>query len=225
MKLLIIEDEETLLKSIATYFRQDGEVCETASSYEVGLEKIAMYAYDCIILDIGLPDGSGLDLVKKLKDLEIESGVIIISANGELETKIASLNLGSDDYLTKPFHLSELNARVKAIVRRKQFRGNHLLAVDGISIDLDERKVLVKEKEVKLTKLEYKLLLYLISNRNRVITKNSIAEHLWGDYMDYADSYDFIYSHMKNLRKKLIETGSFDYIKTIYGVGYKFVAS
>ena len=223
IKLLIIEDEENLVEAISYYFRREQVVCEVATTLDVGLEKIALYDYDCVVLDLGLPDGSGLEVINKLKELDAETGVIVISANGSLESKLDSLHLGADDYLTKPFALSELNARVKALIRRKQHRGKNSLTVNEISLDLDNRSVKVHEQELKLTKLEYKLLLYLLTNRNRVITKNSIAEHLWGDHMDYADSYDFIYSHVKNLRKKLLENGSEDYIKTVYGVGYKFV--
>ena len=225
MKLLIIEDEEQLVEAISTYFDRDSIRCERAHTFETGLEKVALYEYDCIIIDLGLPGGSGIDLVKKLKEIDAEAGIIIISANGTLESKLDSLHIGADDYLTKPFALSELNARVKALIRRKQYKGRNILQINEITLNLDERKATVNEEEIKLTKLEYKLLLYLLSNRNRVITKNSIAEHLWGDHMDYADSFDFIYSHVKNLRKKLLEKGSQDYIKTLYGVGYKFVAS
>ena len=223
MKLLLVEDEVKLVHAITTYFNKERMVCERAYTYDAGTEKIALYEYDCIIVDLGLPDGRGIDLVQQLKQLDSESGIIIISANGTLESKLDGLNLGADDYLTKPFALSELNARVKAVIRRKQHRGRNSLQVNEIFMDLTERKVLVKGEELKLTKLEYKLLLYLVTNRNRVITKNSIAEHLWGDYMDYADSYDFIYSHVKNLRKKLLERGCGEYIKTLYGVGYKFI--
>lgn len=221
MKLLIIEDEEHLIKAIHTYFNRERAICEQALTYAMGEEKIALYQYDCVIIDLGLPDGNGIDLVQKLKKQDPDAGIIIISANGTLKSKLDGLQIGADDYLTKPFALSELNARIKAVIRRKQYRGRNEFRLNEICVDLDERKVQVNEQELKLTKLEYQLLLYLMRNRNRVITKNSIAEHLWGDHMDYADSYDFIYSHMKNLRKKLLTKGCEDYIKTIYGVGYK----
>lgn len=223
MKLLLVEDEDKLVTAITTYFNKEKMVCERAYTFDAGSEKVAMYEYDCVIIDLGLPDGRGIDLVQKLKELDSDAGIIIISANGTLESKLDGLQIGADDYLTKPFALSELNARIKAVIRRKQHRGRNTLTINDIFLDLAERKVLIRDQELKLTKLEYKLLLYLITNRNRVITKNSIAEHLWGDYMDYADSYDFIYSHVKNLRKKLIENGCGDYIKTMYGVGYKFI--
>jgi DNA-binding response OmpR family regulator len=222
MKLLIIEDEDTLRNAVVAYFGQSGTICEQVRNFETGLEKVYLYEYDCIIIDIGLPDGNGLDLIGKLKARESEAGIIIISANDSLEAKVMGLEQGADDYLAKPFHLSELNARVKAIVRRKQYKGSNVIRFNEIEVSPEERKVTVNGKELKLTKLEFKLLLYLLTNRNRVITKHSIAEHLWGDHMDYADSYDFIYSHIKNLRKKLIREGCPDYLRTVYGVGYKF---
>jgi DNA-binding response OmpR family regulator len=221
MKLLIVEDEESLVDAIQTYFNQEKSICEKAESFDEGEEKIALYEYDCVIIDLGLPDGNGIDLVRLLKEKDSDTGIIIISANGTLESKLGGLEIGADDYITKPFALSELNARIKALIRRKQYRGKNEFRMNEICVDLDERKVTVHHQELKLTKLEYQLLLYLMRNRNRVITKSSIAEHLWGDHMDYADSFDFIYSHMKNLRKKLLEKGSQDYIKTVYGVGYK----
>lgn len=221
MKLLVIEDEEHLVEAIFTYFNKEKAVCEKALDFDEGEEKIALYEYDCVILDLGLPGGNGIDLVKKLKEKDTDAGIIIISANGTLASKLDGLQIGADDYLTKPFALSELNARIKAVIRRKQYKGRNIIRMNEIQIDLDEYKVQVNQEDLKLTKLEYQLLLYMMRNKNRVITKNSIAEHLWGDHMDYADSYDFIYSHMKNLRKKLLEKGCQDYIQTLYGVGYK----
>ncbi|MDW3651196.1 MAG: response regulator transcription factor [Bacteroidia bacterium] len=221
MKILVVEDEKPLLDAIIRYFNKDKVICERAEDFDNGSEKIALYDYDCVILDLGLPDGHGLDLVKQLKEKEDDTGIIIISANGTLESKIDGLQIGADDYITKPFALSELNARVKAIIRRKQYRGKSLFKMNEIEVHIEERRVIILGEELKLTKIEYQLLLYLMRNKNRIITKNSIAEHLWGDHMDYADSYDFIYSHMKNLRKKLLASGCQDYIRTMYGVGYK----
>jgi DNA-binding response OmpR family regulator len=175
-----------------------------------------------VLVDITLPGGNGLDIIRQLKKARSKAGIIIISAKNSLDDKIEGLELGADDYLPKPFHLSELNARIKSVVRRRNFEGNSEIRFGEITIDPEAKSVAVNGKAVTVTKKEFGLLLFFISNKNRVITKESIAEHLWGDNMDMADSYDFIYSHIKNLRKKLIEAGSADYIKTIYGAGYKF---
>ncbi|HKC67490.1 MAG TPA: response regulator transcription factor, partial [Bacteroidia bacterium] len=181
------------------------------------------YDYDCILIDINIVNGSGLDLVKQLKRAKSKAGIIIISAKNSLDDKINGLDLGADDYLTKPFHLSELNARVKALVRRKNFEGGKAIGVNEIIIYPDDRRVLVKEQEVDLTTTEFRLLLYLITNKNRVVSKNSISQHLLNDDdIEQIDNHNFVYSHLKNLRKKLVEKGSEDYIQTIYGIGYKF---
>ena len=222
MKVLIIEDETELLDSMQTYLESEGYLCETASDYLKAAEKINIYQYDCVLVDITIPNGSGLQIVKELKANKSQSGIIIISAKNSLDDKITGLEFGSDDYLTKPFHLSELNARIKAIIRRKNYEGNDEIIMNEIKINSASHRVFVNTNEVILTNKEYELLLYFISNKNKVITKNSIAEHLWGDDMDQADSYDFIYTHIKNLRKKLLEKGCADYIKTIYGIGYNF---
>lgn len=222
MKILLIEDEKDLLDSMKIYLESEGYLCETANDYQKASEKIHSYDYDCVVVDITLPKGNGLNIVKELKEKKSEAGIIIISAKNSLDDKIAGLELGSDDYLTKPFHLSELNARIKAIVRRKSFNGTNELVVKEIKIDFPSRTVYVNGDFLILTTKEYDLLLFFISNKNKVITKNAIAEHLWGDDMDQSDSFDFIYTHIKNLRKKMLEKGSEDYIKTIYGIGYNF---
>ena len=147
-------------------------------------------------------------------------GVLIISARNSLDDKVKGLTLGADDYLSKPFHLSELSARIAAIIRRKNFDGNSLLKFHSISIDTVAKLVSVNNKPLELTRKEYELLLYFVSNKKRVISKNAIAEHLWGD--DMEGNNDFIYTHIKNLRKKLIDAGNADYIKSVYGMGYKF---
>ena len=200
----------------------EGYICEEATTFKEGIEKINLYEYDCIVADIGLPDGNGLDLVQELKSKLSETGVIIISAKNALEDKIAGLDIGADDYLTKPFHLSELNARVKSILRRRKFRGNKEIVFKEIRVLPDTLQTFANQRPVALTKKEFDLLIYFISNQNKIITKESIAEHLWGDYIDTADSYDFVYTHISNLRKKLVEQGSNDYIQTVYRVGYKF---
>ena len=183
---------------------------------------MALYDYDCVLVDISLPDGSGFGVIKELKKRKSEAGIIIISAKNSLDDKIKGLEIGADDYMTKPFHLSELNARIKSIIRRRNFSGQTEIIANEISIIPEEALVKVNSQPIELTKKEYDLLLFLLSNKNRVLTKESIAEHLWGDDMDTSDSFDFIYTHIKNLRRKITEKGGKDYLKTIYGMGYKF---
>lgn len=222
MKMLVIEDEEELLRFTLTYLRSEGYVCEEAATFQEGMEKINLYDYDCVIADIGLPDGNGLHLVRQLKSKLSDTGVIIISARNSLEDKIEGLDIGADDYLTKPFHLSELNARIKSILRRRKFQGNKEIDFHEIHVLPETMQALVNGREIALTKKEFDLLIYFISNKDKVLTKEYIVEHLWGDYMDTADSYDFIYAHVSNLRRKMMESGARDYVKSIYGVGYKF---
>ncbi|MDB5190552.1 MAG: DNA-binding response regulator [Segetibacter sp.] len=222
MKILIIEDEEELIKSMVSYLREENYVCELAKNLESALIKIGMYNYDCILLDITLPDGNGLNILKYLKKHNKLEGVLIISAKNSVDDRIEGLLLGADDYLPKPFHLPELSARIAAIVRRKNFDGNTIVHFNEISVDTVARVASFKNEPFDLTKKEYELLLFFIANKGRVISKNAIAEHLWGDEMDMANNYDFIYTHIKNLRKKLIEKGSQDYVRSIYGMGYKF---
>ncbi|MGH2563778.1 MAG: response regulator transcription factor [Ginsengibacter sp.] len=220
MKILIIEDENELSESIAAYLKGENYICETASDFNKALEKTELYDYDCILLDITIPGGNGLEILKELKANNKLDGVLIISAKNSLDDKVAGLTLGADDYLSKPFHLSELSARVAAIIRRKNFDGNDILKFQNISIDTRAQSAFVNDQPLVLTKKEYDLLLYFMSNKKRVISKNAIAEHLWGD--DMQGNNDFIYTHIKNLRKKLVEAGSADHIKSVYGMGYKF---
>ena len=222
MKILLIEDEKDLLDSMKSYLESEGYRCETAMDYEKASEKINMYSYDCVVVDITLPKGNGLQIVKELKEKKSEAGIIIVSAKNSLDDKLKGLELGSDDYLTKPFHLSELNARIKAIVRRKNFVGKDEVVLNEIRINIPTREVFINDKSLSLTAKEYELLLFFIASKNKVITKNAIAEHLWGDDMDQSDSFDFIYTHIKNLRKKMLDKGGEDYIRTIYGIGYNF---
>ena len=222
MKILIVEDEVALLQSIANYLEKDGNVCETASTYEDALYKIDLYEYDLLVLDINLITGSGLDILKLLKKDKEESATIIISANNSLDDKLKGLDLGADDYLTKPFHLAELNSRIKAVLRRGKFGGTDRLEFNEISIDTRSRTAYIGEKPKALTRKEYDLLLFFITNKGRVLSKEIIAEHLWGDHSDMVDNYDFIYVHINNLRNKLTDAGA-KYIKTAYGSGYKFV--
>jgi DNA-binding response OmpR family regulator len=220
MKILIIEDEKELASSITTYLSQEKYVCECVNNFAFASEKIDLYDYDCLVVDIILPDGNGLDIIKDLKKTKPDTGVIIISARNSLSDKITGLDIGADDYLTKPFHLSELNSRLKSVIRRRNFAGNNEIVFDKLKILPDKKQVLVNGIEIILTRKEYDLLLFFIANKNRVITKESIAEHLWGDNIDMVDSYDFIYTHVKNLRKKVMEAGGDDYIETVYKMGY-----
>ncbi|MFH1000999.1 MAG: response regulator transcription factor [Bacteroidota bacterium] len=222
MKILLIEDEASMVSSIEEYLVEEGHICEISRTYESASEKIVLYEYDCLIVDINLPDGSGLDLIRLAKKRNIASGIIIISARISLENRIEGLDIGADHYLTKPFHLAELNAHLKSINRRINFSGNNQISFNEIKVLPDEHRAFVSDVEIVLTKKEFELLVFFLANKNRVITKAGIAEHLWGDYMDTADSFDFIYTHIKNLRHKLIKSGCPDYIKTIYGIGYKF---
>jgi len=222
MKVLIIEDEPALRASIQEYLERQGYICELAADYKQAINKVNEFDYDCVVADISLPLGNGLDVIKELKLLESRAGIIIISAKDSLEDKLSGLELGADDYLTKPFHLSELNARVNAILRRKNFDGNTTINFSEITIKPASKTVLVHNKSITLTGKEYQLLLYFIANQHRVVTKSALAGHLWGDEYDQAGSYDFIYTHIKNLRKKMLEAGGEDYIKTVYGTGYRF---
>lgn len=221
MKILVIEDEEALRESIVSYLKEEGNLCEIATDYWSGIEKINLYTYDCILLDLTLPGGDGLKILSDIKKMGKTDGVLIISARHSLDDKLSGLEMGADDYLVKPFHLSELKARIMAIVRRKNFSGNNVMSFNEIRIDLLAMEVKVNEKAIYFTKKEYDLLIYFISNQGKVISKNAIAEHLWGDEIDMSDDFDFIYTHIKNLRKKLVEAGAKDYIKSMYGVGYK----
>ena len=220
MKILIIEDERALGESIATSLRAQDYICEMAFDFKSAMEKTELYEYDCILLDITLPGGNGLSILKTLRDNNKADGVLIISAKNSIDDKVEGLISGADDYLAKPFHLSELNARIAAIIRRKQFGGNSIVQFNNISIDTKAKTAAVNNTVLDLTKKEFELLLYFVSNKRRVISKNAIAEHLWGDEME--GNLDFIYTHIKNLRKKLVEAGDADYIRSVYGMGYKF---
>jgi len=222
MKILIIEDEKALQDSILQYLQHQGFICEAANDFMKGKEKVMQFDYDCIVVDIGLPYGSGLDIVKELKYMESKAGIIIISAKNALEDKLNGLDLGADDYLAKPFYLSELTARINAIIRRRNFDGSKVITFNEIKLEADAQRVTVNDKPIDLTDKEYRLLEYFIANQRRVLAKGAIAEHIWGDEYLHASNFDFIYSHIKNLRKKLIDAGSEDYIKTEYRSGYRF---
>lgn len=222
MKLLIIEDEPELANSIVEYFSSEKYVCEIAGSFNQALDKITSHSYDCILLDLMLPGGSGITLLEELKKQNNQDGVIIISAKNSVEDKIKGLQIGADDYLAKPFHLSELGARVHSVIRRKQFNSQNVVHANELQIDLLAKTVAVNENPVTLTRKELELLLFFIGNKNRVISKSALAEHLSGDIADMLENHDFVYAHIKNLKKKLQDSGCDQYLKTVYGMGYKW---
>lgn len=224
MKILVIEDEDDLREALVASLKNEQFVVETARDFVSATEKLSLYNYDCILLDIMLPGGSGLTLLDNLKKSGPLSGnVIIISAKGELEDKLRGLELGADDYLTKPFHLAELNARIKAVMRRKQLNGKSTLQLANLELDPDERTVKVNGQPLLLNRKEFDLLCFFLFNPNRLITKTSLAEHVWGDNIDQADSFDFVYYQIKNLRKKMQAAQAEIVIEAVYGIGYKMV--
>jgi len=225
MKLLLIEDNKNLVEDISDYLKEQNYILEVANSAEQAREKFLLYEYDLAVLDLGLPDENGMLLINEIKRHQPDMAILILTATHSLEHKIEGLNLGADDYLTKPFHKAELNARIRSILRRKISQGNNVLQINEIQIDINTRQVNVNDKIVNLTRKEYDLLLYLIDNETRLLTKENIAEYLWGDHIDHADNFYFIYRHIKNLLRKLLKAGGHDYIESVYGVGYKFKRS
>lgn len=220
MKILIVEDEAELAKDIVGYLGNQDYLCEWASDFATAEEKIALYSYDCVLIDLMLPGGTGLDLLSQLKETDRKDGVIIISAKNSTEDKVKGLDIGADDYLAKPFHLSELAARIHAVIRRKQFGSTNKTVQNEIEVDNLSKSVTVNKNPVDLTKKEISLLLLFMGNKNKVISKSALAEHLSGDIADMLDNHDFVYAHIKNLKKKLNEAGYSNYLKTVYGTGY-----
>lgn len=223
MKILVIEDEKELLDTIVQSLEREQYLVETAGDFDRALEKISIYSYDCILLDIMLPGGNGLDLLTELKAAEKTEHIIIISAKDSLDDKVKGLTEGADDYLTKPFHISELNARIKAVLRRKTTGSRNLIETANLTLDLNERVLTVAGGPVSLNRKEFDMLTYFLTNRNRLVTKTALAEHVWGDHTDQADHLDFIYYQIKNLRKKLQSSGAEIEIQSVYGIGYKLV--
>jgi len=219
MKILIVEDEPQMLKNMQQSLEREDYTVESAADFKTAQNKIGVYSYDCILLDLGLPDGDGFELLEKLKNENQEDGVIIVSAKDSLDDRLKGLNLGADDYLSKPFHMAEPNARVKAVLRRRHFDGNKTIKVGNVSIDPENRSVKIDDDDITLNRKEYDILMYLITNKTRLVTKAALAEHVWGDHIDQSDSFDFIYSQMKNLRRKL-EKATIS-VEAVYGVGYK----
>ncbi len=220
---MLVEDNAELVDDVTAFFREEGYVMETAFTLQEAREKVGVYSYDLVILDLGLPDGDGLELLEDMQRDQPQVAVLILTARDALDVKVQGLEQGADDYITKPFHKAELNARVHSILRRKVAGGRQKLTFNEIALDLNEKKVTVYDQELSLTRKEYDLLLFLIYNKDRLLTKESIAEHLWGDHIDQADNFDFIYNHIKNLRRKIGQAGGHNYIRSMYGMGYKFV--
>ncbi|MBD3903509.1 response regulator transcription factor [Chryseobacterium sp. Ch-15] len=223
MKILVVEDEKELLKSIHDSLIQEQFLIETAENYHSASEKIALYTYDCILLDIMLPGGNGLQLLQQLKDMGKSENVIIISAKDSLDDKLTGLELGADDYLTKPFHNAELNARIKAVLRRKNQEGKNSIEITNIELDLTERTFTVDGENITLNRKEFDILHFFLLNKRRLVTKTALAEHVWGDHIDQADNFDFIYYQIKNLRKKLQQSNAEIEIEAVYGIGYKLI--
>ena len=221
MKILIVEDELDLRSSLTAFAEKEKYAFDVAKTLSEAEERIALYQYDCILLDINLPDGSGLQLLEQLKVVQKPDGVIIISARNSVDDRISGLNLGADDYLTKPFHLAELNARIQAIIRRKKFDAQDVLVFGNLTLNLQQHAVSVNNEPVVLTKKEFDILQHFMANKNRVISKTSLAEYIWGDHIDNVDTYDFLFVHIKNLKKKLRQAEADVEITNIYGVGYQ----
>ncbi|WP_134087787.1 response regulator transcription factor [Olivibacter sp. XZL3] len=222
MKILVVEDNRELASSIYDYLAGENYICELAFAANEAREKLLFFTYDCIILDLMLPDGNGLELLDFIKAERINGFILIISAKGALDDKIKGLEEGADDYLTKPFHLPELHARLRAIHRRKNLNGNNIVSFNEITLNTNTFELKIHGKELDATRKEFELLLYFLVNKNRVLSRQAIANHLWGDYTDNLSNVDFVYQHVKNLRKKINSAGGDDYIDTIYGLGYKF---
>jgi len=225
MKVLAVEDNKELASSIHDYLAGEGYICEVAYGFEDAREKLSLFSYDCILLDIMLPDGNGLELLRWIQQEHIASGILIISAKNALDDKVNGLEGGADDYVTKPFHLPELHARLRAIYRRKKLDGSNLISFNEINLNTDTLEAHINATLLDITRKEFDLLLYFLVNKNRVLSRQSIAAHLWGDYTDNLANFDFVYQHVKNLRKKISAANGADYIETVYGLGYKFNSS
>jgi DNA-binding response OmpR family regulator len=221
----VVEDSREIASSVHDFLAREGYICELAYSFDDAQEKLSLFSYDCILLDIMLPDGNGLGLLRFIRSEKIQSGILIVSAKDAMDDKILGLEGGADDYITKPFHLPELHARLRAVYRRKHLAGSNIISFNEITLDTDTLEAKVNNTLLDITRKEFDLLLYLIVNKNRVLSRQSIATHLWGDYTDNLANFDFVYQHIKNLRKKISAANGADYIDTVYGLGYKFNSS
>jgi DNA-binding response OmpR family regulator len=222
MNILIVEDEIDLATEVAKYLSDFSYKCTVVNLYSDALESLNYNEYGVMLLDLKLPDGHGIDLIHHIKKKKLSAGIIILSAVNELDMRIKALEAGADDFLTKPFHLSELNARVKALIRRNYYKGESVLEYNEIKIDTDKLSVVINELPITLTAKEYELLLYFIANSGKVITKEAIGYTVWNHHSDMDVSSEIIYTHVKKLRKKLVAAGCHDYVKSVYGIGYKF---
>ncbi|MGC4057253.1 MAG: response regulator transcription factor [Chitinophagaceae bacterium] len=225
MKILVVEDNHDLALSTQEFLLREGYICEISASYTETVEKLSIFTYDCVLLDIMLPDGNGLEVLDMMKSEHQNTNILITSAKNSLDDKITGLEGGADDYLTKPYHLSELNARIRTIYRRKTLQGSALLRFNELELNTNTFEAFVNGHLLDLTRKEFDLLLYFIINKNRVLSRQAIATHLWGDYTDDLSNFDFVYQHVKNLRKKISQAGGNDYVTTVYGMGYKFNAN
>lgn len=222
MKILIIEDETELARSMGIYLSGEGYLCDYATTFAQAVEKISLFDYDCILLDLMLPGGSGFTILEELKRMKKHDGTIIISAKNSLDDKIRGLHIGADDYLSKPFHLSELAARIYSLIRRRQLGNVNIIEQNELRVDVLGKEVTVNGQQLALTKKEFGLLMYFIGNANKVISKVALAEHISGEMTAVFDSYDFVYAHIKNLKRKLTDAEYGNYLRTIYGTGYKW---
>jgi DNA-binding response OmpR family regulator len=221
MKILIVEDEPALRELIQRSLEKERYVTESAVDFDSALDKIEMYDYDCILLDIMLPGGSGLDVLARLKELRKKENVIIISARDSVDDRVAGLELGADDYLPKPFHMAELMARIRSVLRRGRTGGSLTLDMGNVSLDPSSRRVTIGGKGVELLKKEFDILFYFMQRPDHLVDKAVLAEAVWGDYADESDNFQFIYAQIKNLRRKLKEANARIEIRSIYGFGYK----
>ena len=223
MKILVVEDEIKLQETIVEFLENEKMIVESADNFQQALDKIISFDYDCILLDMMLPDGDGMTILKELKKLQKKTSVIILSAKDSVDDKVEGLLVGADDYFAKPFHFAELLARIKVAFRKNQQHGEDIISYKNISIYPDDRRVLVNQNEIKLNRKEYDLLFYFMLRPERVFQKTMLAESVWGDHIEMADNLDFIYSQIKNIRKKLKEAGSEADFQAVYGIGYKLV--
>lgn len=223
MKILVIEDEEEMRDVIVKSLQQEKFLVETAADFSSGYDKITTYDYDCILLDITLPGGNGITLLEELRKMKKQESVIIVSAKNSVDDKVKGLDLGADDYLAKPFHLAELTARVKSVIRRKSLEGQKVIALNNLKVNVDDREAFVGDRPLVMNRKEFDILVYFASNRNRLINKTALAERIWGDHIDQADDFEFLYSQIKNLRRKLKDAGADVEIQAVYGLGYKLI--